>query len=62
MDDQDVRELVHIRFELRQLANRGDSSAAAPLLNRMGTLAVRDTSGATRPEMDRWRAVFRLEA
>jgi hypothetical protein len=63
MDYRQVRELVRIRYELRSLA-RGAGEVAAPLLERMRTLASVDAaeSAAVQTELLRWQSVFRLEA
>jgi hypothetical protein len=63
MEYRDARELVRIRYELRSLAARGAADVAAPLLQRMQTLASHDAaeSAAVRTEVQRWQFVFRLE-
>jgi hypothetical protein len=63
MEYRDVRELVRIRYELRNLAARGAKEVAAPLLERMCSLASRDAaeSAAVQTEVQRWQFVFRLE-
>ena len=63
MEYTDARELVRIRHELRTLA-RGAGEVAAPLLERMRSLASRDAaeSAAVQTEVQRWQFVFRLEA
>lgn len=62
MDYRQVRELVRIRYELRSLA-RGAGEVAAPLLERMRTLAAVDAaeSAAVQTELLRWQSVFHLE-
>lgn len=61
MEYRDARELVRIRYELRTLAP-GAADAAAPLLERMRSLASRDAaeSAAVQTEVQRWQFVFRL--
>jgi hypothetical protein len=63
MEYRDARELVRIRYELRSLAAKGAADVAAPLLERMQSLASRDAaeSAAVRTEVRRWQFVFRLE-
>ena len=62
MEYRDARELVRIRHELRTLAARGAREIAAPLLERMQTLAAQDAieSAAVGCELQRWQFVFRL--
>jgi hypothetical protein len=64
MEYWELRELVRIRHELRTLAISGDRDTAAPLLDRMRTLAARDAveSAAVQTEVSRWQFVFRLES
>jgi hypothetical protein len=61
MEYRDIRELVRIRYELRTLG-RGAGEAAAPLLERMRSLAARDAaeSAAVQTELQRWQSVFQL--
>jgi hypothetical protein len=63
MNDREVRELVRIRHELRTLADRSDSGAALPLLEKMSRLAMRDAglAPAVQGEMQRWRFRFRID-
>ena len=63
MSYRDARELVRIRYELRSLAAQGAKHVAAPLLERMTSLASRDAaeSAAVQKEVQRWQCVFRLE-
>ena len=63
MDYREVRELVRIRYELRTLAP-GAGQVAAPLLERMRSLAARDAaeSAAVQTELRRWQSVFQLDA
>ena len=63
MEYRELRELVRIRHELRNLAVTGDRDTAAPLLDRMRFLAARDAaeSAAVQTEVSRWQFVFRLE-
>jgi hypothetical protein len=63
MDYRELKELVRIRYELRDLAGQRDQGRAASLLDRMFTLAARDPaeSAAVQTEMLRWKFVFGLE-
>jgi hypothetical protein len=62
MEYREIRELVRIRHELRSLET-GAGEVAAPLLERMRTLASRDAaeSAAVQTELRRWQSVFRIE-
>jgi hypothetical protein len=64
MEYRDVRELVRIRHELRNLAVDRDRQEAATLLDRMCALVSRDAveSAALQPEVQRWQWMFRLVA
>ncbi len=63
MSDEDVRELVRIRFELRQLAVGGACrEEAASWVDRLSALAGRALEPPLKPEVQRWRAFFRLDA
>lgn len=64
MDYRESKELVRIRYELRDLAARRDQQRAASLLDRMVSLASRDPaqSAEVHTEMSRWRFVFGLES
>jgi hypothetical protein len=64
MEYRDIRELVRIRHELRNLAAEGNKGMAATLLDRMCALVARDPteSAALQPEVQRWQFVFRLPA
>lgn len=63
MEYRDARELVRIRYELRTLAAQGAGDVAAPLLERMQSLAARDAAecAAVSTEVQRWSFVFRLQ-
>jgi hypothetical protein len=56
------RELVHLRYELRQLLSDGRRDEAAPLLDRLRQLAVEEARPglALGPEIDRWASTFGL--
>lgn len=60
MDYPEVKELVHIRFELRRLAGSGGAGDARPLIERMEQLALADRREQEQAEVGRWRSVFGL--
>ena len=63
MNNEDLRQLVKIRHELRKLLPNQDQEAATRLLARMRALTSQyaSESQAIEPEMVRWQAAFRLE-
>lgn len=60
MDDRVVREMVHVRHELRRLRDEGRGDEARPWLERLRALAERDPDEArkVRPELLRWQVAF----
>jgi hypothetical protein len=65
MEYRDLRELVRIRHELRNLSMTDQNrDTAASLLDRMQHLAAReaDEVAAVMPELLRWQFVFGLLA
>jgi hypothetical protein len=63
MGDTELRELVRIRHNLRELAMRGERKAAAPLIERFTALSSSPAAAMfdLDREVSRWRAVFRME-
>lgn len=64
MNNEEVRQLVRIRHELRRLVPERDQEQATRLLARMHALTARyeNESLAIRPELSRWQSAFSLEA
>jgi hypothetical protein len=64
MDFARERELVHLRYELRQLMADGRRQDAPPLLARLRQIAEADAfeSASLRPEIERWASSFGLAA
>lgn len=63
MSYREMHELVKMRHTLRSLAAPSDRETAASLIQRMSSLAALDPaeSAAVHTELERWKAVFRLE-
>jgi hypothetical protein len=62
MDFAQTREMIRLRYELRQLLADRRSDEARELLTRLAELAQADADEATaiRPEIARWETSFAL--
>jgi hypothetical protein len=60
MDFAQTREMVRVRYELRQLLSQDRRQEAQPLLERLRQLAASDEEErpALEPEIVRWEHVF----
>jgi len=64
MDFARERELVHLRYELRQLMADRRPEEARPILARLRAIAEEDARewALLRPEVERWASSFGLPA
>lgn len=63
MRDVEIRELVRIRHNLRELARTGAGPEAAPLIAQIRALSSNPATAVfdLEHEAARWRSLFRLE-
>jgi hypothetical protein len=64
MNQDEIRQLIRIRHELRRLMPGRDCNAAQRLLARMRALTSRDSRERAKvePEIERWQVAFSLAA